>query len=142
MFIQYQPLPTPETEPADWALFFTHQAEAGNTKHTCFLAYETARDYLSTPRCFQVLGLETCQPEWLSVNEFWIEEYLEDNAVAGLSSPLSPGIYTVESASKDKRVLMLLDEKLVEFECAEMRPLEKRYHASSARAALLEYLTR
>ncbi|TQV88372.1 hypothetical protein [Aliikangiella coralliicola] len=133
--IKINTIPSPQIDPAaDWAVF-SHTETERQVNH---IVYAAQRDFLSTPRTFVVLKLDESEDTSVNLYRFDKEDYLAQTDFDDRN--LSSGFYRLENTDSDKLLLMVLQQEVIEIECAFFKVVNTIYHCPDAKSALLEVL--
>lgn len=135
------PLPELRPLPGLAAVSGDHQADSAllfsGYQRSAWLAYETARDFLSAPRAFAIVELRWNEDGWLladSREEYEDIAYLEDGSMAGR------GWFVLSDAPLPQH--LLFSQAGLRHECGgvTLLPHGQVLHQPSAQAALLHWL--
>lgn len=107
-----------------------------------YLAYEKARDFLSTPRAFVILRIEMQKDDWLEIRrspDCFAPSILNLGADQNLHEFESTGWFSAENPGSSRCFLFKSKKQAIMFSCHEIQLEQTLYHCETAQAALIQY---
>ncbi len=121
---------------------------ASDIPGTHYLAYEKARDFLSTPRAFVILRIEMQKDDGLEIrssadpfapSEFNASAKTTPSDGQNLPELESTGWFTIDSPGSPRCFLFKSKKQAIMFSCHEIQLEQTLYHCETAQAALVQY---